>query len=230
MSGNQCKRPSKLPVPIEGLESDRTQQPTKFAFALPPSSSHRNTSSQATRVPILTELSQTGRPPPIPDTQEAFGARSTVSDVNRFTTMTCDPGEEQGTEGSAAQTQVNDPPIIINNIRSWWRDYHTHTRFSNQLIQDGKRRFITFKRAQLVKHVGFWKNTVKIWSILIFCLMWSFWTVLTTTTSTIGARNTWKVEPLKHDPKKRLQMLSSCEQIQGPCRGDVVTAEKLTFI
>lgn len=93
-------------------------EPTKFVFALPPSSSHRNTSSQATRVPILTELSQTGRPPPIPDTQEAFGARSTVSDVNRFTTMTCDPGEEQRTEGSAPQTQVNDPPIIINNISS----------------------------------------------------------------------------------------------------------------
>lgn len=123
MSGSPCKHPQRRGCRFRVLNQPKHNSRESLPLPCPPSSSHRNTSSQATRVPILTELSQTGRPPPIPDTQEAFGARSTVSDVNRFTTMTCDPGEEQRTEGTSP---VNDPLIIIDKIRSRWRHHHRH--------------------------------------------------------------------------------------------------------
>lgn len=108
-----------LRVPIQGLESDGAQQLRKFAVALPPfffTQKHLLTGHKGSNIDRAVSNWETT--PHSRHTQEAFGARSTVSDVNRFTTMTRDPGEEQRTEGTSPQTQVNDPPIIINNIGS----------------------------------------------------------------------------------------------------------------
>lgn len=162
MSESYGKHPSKrLKATGAVLGSWNRQSTTAHSVCLRPAplfftQKHLLTGHQASNIDRAVWSWETT--PLVPDThthtQEAFGARSTVSDVNRFTIVTCDP-EEQRSEESSPPTQVKDPLIIINNTRSWWWDYHTQDLKLKK--QTGKCHIIPFLlNTQLIKH-GVWQ-------------------------------------------------------------------------